>query len=221
MAALCIQLDSLVTSPHQSGDDQSNRDNVNRRVSFEHGYSSKAMSIYERMNDALVRAGVEMNVQDYMKMTGLHQLFPRVLQYLKDPGTSVMDITSPEIDGYFAHMACLNNLLSMSKQLIGEIQNADAHKYISYETALLHQCVSSIGPSLSTYKKEIETQFGALKACCAVTEQESRPRLSDELEQWLEEMAERLSGEVTSLKPELTTPFKPLLKLIHHVPAYD
>lgn len=40
--------------------------------------------------------------------------------------------------GYFAHMACLNNLLSMSKQLIGEIQNADAHKYISYETALLH-----------------------------------------------------------------------------------
>ena len=34
-----------------------------------------------------------------MKMTGLHQLFPRVLQYLKDPATSVMDITSPEIDG--------------------------------------------------------------------------------------------------------------------------
>ena len=34
-----------------------------------------------------------------MKMTGLHQLFPRVLQYLKDPSTSVMDVTSPEIDG--------------------------------------------------------------------------------------------------------------------------
>ena len=34
-----------------------------------------------------------------MKMTGLHQLFPRVLQYLKDPTTSIADIKSPEMDG--------------------------------------------------------------------------------------------------------------------------
>ena len=39
-----------------------------------------------------------------MKMTGLDQLFPRVLQYLKDPGTSVVDITSPEIDGMKLYM---------------------------------------------------------------------------------------------------------------------
>lgn len=32
-------------------------------------------------------------------MTGLHQLFPRVLQYLKDPTTSIADIKSPEMDG--------------------------------------------------------------------------------------------------------------------------
>ena len=32
-------------------------------------------------------------------MIGLHQLFPRVLQYLKDPTTSVADITSPKMDG--------------------------------------------------------------------------------------------------------------------------
>ena len=37
----------------------------------------------------------------------------------------------------------------------------------------------------------------------------------------LEEMAERLSEEATSFKPELTTPFKPLLQLIHHVPLYN
>lgn len=34
-----------------------------------------------------------------MKMTGLYQMFPRVLEHLKDPGKSVADITSPEIDG--------------------------------------------------------------------------------------------------------------------------
>ena len=44
--------------------------------------------------------------------------------------------------------------------------------------------MSSAGTSLSSYKREIEAQFGALKSCCAVTEKESRPRLSDDLEQW-------------------------------------
>ena len=34
-----------------------------------------------------------------MKVTGLHQLFPRVLEYLTDPGRSIADIASPEMDG--------------------------------------------------------------------------------------------------------------------------
>jgi len=32
-------------------------------------------------------------------MIGLHRLFPRVLEHLNDPGKSVADITSPEMDG--------------------------------------------------------------------------------------------------------------------------
>ena len=32
-------------------------------------------------------------------MTGLDQLFPRVLEYLNDPGKSIANITSPEMDG--------------------------------------------------------------------------------------------------------------------------
>ena len=57
--------------------------------------------------------------------------------------------------GYFAHVACLNNLLSMSKQLISEVQNADTHKYISYETALLH--VSNEYVPLSSFNNIILT----------------------------------------------------------------
>ena len=34
-----------------------------------------------------------------MRLTGLHQLFPRVLEYLNDPGRSVADIATPEMDG--------------------------------------------------------------------------------------------------------------------------
>lgn len=36
-------------------------------------------------------------------MTGLHQLFPRVVEHLKDPGKSVADIASPEMDGKELH----------------------------------------------------------------------------------------------------------------------
>lgn len=32
-------------------------------------------------------------------MIGLHQLFPRVLEHLNNPGKSVVDIASPEMDG--------------------------------------------------------------------------------------------------------------------------
>ncbi|XP_065889058.1 uncharacterized protein [Dysidea avara] len=222
MAAFCVQLDSLVASTFfQSVDQSSSKENANRRVSFEHGFSSKAMSIYEKMNDTLLKAGVQTDAQDYLKMTGLHQLFPRVLEHLKDPNEPVVDIVSPELDAYFSHITCLNNLLSMSQQLISEIQGADSHKYMAYETALLHQCVNSVGPGLSNYKKEIEAQFQALKASCAVTDDEPKPRLSEDLEQWLEEITERLSGEATSLRPEFITPFKPLLKLVHNVPGYE
>lgn len=34
-----------------------------------------------------------------MRLTGLHQLFPRVLEYLIDPGRSIADIATPEMDG--------------------------------------------------------------------------------------------------------------------------
>jgi len=39
------------------------------------------------------------DVQDYLKMTGLHQLFPRVFEHIKDPTQPVVDIASPEVDG--------------------------------------------------------------------------------------------------------------------------
>ena len=104
--------------------------------------------------------------------------------------------------------------------------------------SILQQCVGSIGPGLSNYKKQIESQFKVLRAACAVTDEEPKPKLSDELEQWyvshwidimeslthyyrLEEITERLSGEARSLRPEFITPFKPLLKLIHSVPSYE
>lgn len=32
-------------------------------------------------------------------MTGLHRLFPRVMEHLNDSGKSTVDITSPEMDG--------------------------------------------------------------------------------------------------------------------------
>ena len=50
------------------------------------------------------------DLQDYLKMTGLYQLFPRVLEHLQDPSQPVVDVGSPELDGMYEMWTCVNVL---------------------------------------------------------------------------------------------------------------
>ena len=58
-------------------------------------------------------------------------------------------IIPPSSPDYFAHMAALNNLLTMAHQLKSDVQTSSSHRYIAHQTALLHvslwvgRCVDS------------------------------------------------------------------------------
>jgi len=41
-------------------------------------------------------------------MTGLNQLFPRVLEHLQDPSQPIVDVGSPELDGMYEMWTCVN-----------------------------------------------------------------------------------------------------------------
>eukprot|EP00731_Ephydatia_muelleri_P029530 Em0021g53a len=211
--ALCLQLDTLILSSSQKEEVD-----PRRKVSFEHAFSSKASSVLQQAKDALLRLKYKGSLEDYLRSTAIANLFPRVEQYLQETDPQLWQTPSSTMDDYFAHMAALNNLLTMAHQLKADVQTSSSHRYIAHQTALLHQCVTMVGGPLAEYKKDIEGAFKDLKVCCSTDESGHPPRLNSDLHKWLVNITQKLIDSSVSLSPpSLLLPLVPVLETLHHI----
>lgn len=231
----------------ESSDDHmtSGDTSLGKRVTFDPGQGTymrtKQLIGYEaQMEETLIRNGQTKEVfyeQDCLKLTGLDSLFPRAAKFMQGPDLrpyktlppSVASFLeahrqqqlhatpSPIMDGYFAHLSSLNNILMMSQQLNSDLRTCASHKYIAHQTALLYQCLGQV-PQFARYKKDIEAQFSSIKALCAASAPDQLPRLSPELQQWLGEVTQRFIEMATSLSADLTAPLGHVTRTIHSLP---
>jgi len=138
--ALCVQLDSFIlTSAHNLRED-SHDARSRRKVKFEQTLTSQATAVLQQMREQLRRAGMGDDVESYLRESGMNYLFPRVELYLQEPDQELDKIASPIMDGYFSHLATLNNVLTMAHQLNTDVRCCASHKYIAHQTALLYVC---------------------------------------------------------------------------------
>uniref|UniRef100_A0A3Q3DG61 Si:ch211-218d20.15 n=1 Tax=Hippocampus comes TaxID=109280 RepID=A0A3Q3DG61_HIPCM len=143
-------------------------------------------------------------LEDYLDMVGLSEMFPRVEVFLIQ-GCPVDMLERPPMD-YFSHIAKLNQLLVLSQQLEEDIRHLGSHKYIAHQLSVIYQVVSSFQSVdiFSETKKDIEANFKQMKESLVVEEgSRHEPQLAAHYIHILD-ITHKLTSVVLSLPDELT-----------------
>ncbi|XP_054771703.1 uncharacterized protein LOC129279627 [Lytechinus pictus] len=119
------------------------------------------------------------------------------------------------MDGYLSHLAVVNQVNALCKQLHHDAQNLNNHKYIAHQVALLYQSLNQLGnvKALLSYRNNIEGMFKKLKAALELTaaDGDSVPHLPDEYKQWLLELTVSLQEVMSSFNASFNQPLLPAM----------
>lgn len=155
------------------------------------------------------------SLEEYLSQSGLGTLFPRAAHYIG--GGAKGNRHTPKkapMDGYLSHLATVNQVNTLCKQLNHDVQNLSNHKYIAHQVALLYQSLNQLGnvKALLSYRNNIEGMFKRLKSSLELTgDGDSVPHLPDEYKQWLIQMTLSLQEAVASFNPSFNQPLLPAI----------
>lgn len=201
---LCSQLEPLCKKEYATS---LGRVDDAHKVEYQNKFEPKAQVLLEKMKEMLhFLPDPRPTLKEYLKQTGLSLLFPRVTSYLTNPERSAFQGQKSSMDGYFQHLAMLNQLITLSHQLNSDAHNLTNHKYMAHQTALLYQAANQAGTPLADYKKNIESNFKSLKAGLVPEDKDSVPKLPQNQKEWMNSITANILDGVQSLPPSLTQP---------------
>ncbi|XP_019715796.1 uncharacterized protein LOC109510129 [Hippocampus comes] len=204
MLCLCGQLDLLIRAQMQEFQEQ-----LRQGCSPEESdtFQAQGAEILDQMLQCLEHLPKPMpQLEDYLDMVGLSEMFPRVEVFLIQ-GCPVDMLERPPMDDYFSHIAKLNQLLVLSQQLEEDIRHLGSHKYIAHQLSVIYQVVSSFQSVdiFSETKKDIEANFKQMKESLVVEEgSRHEPQLAAHYIHWILDITHKLTSVVLSLPDELT-----------------
>lgn len=212
---LISELEVLCDKDTQQGDNFSKFQKGSQRKTYMATFETQAALLRDKL-EKLMREHPEPkpnSLQEYLSQTGLGTLYPRSAHYLDGlRGKSQAPKVSP-MDGYLSHLAVINQVNTLCKQLHHDVQNLTNHKYIAHQVALLYQSVNQLGnvKALLSYRNNIEGMFKKLKAALELTATagDSVPHLPDEYKQWLLELTVSLQKVMASFHPSFNQPLLP------------
>ncbi|XP_068686165.1 uncharacterized protein [Montipora foliosa] len=201
---LCSQLEPLCKKEYATS---LGRVDDAHKVEYQNKFEPKAQVLLEKMKEMLhFLPDPRPTLKEYLKQTGLSLLFPRVTSYLTNPERPAFQGQKSSMDGYFQHLAMLNQLITLSHQLNSDAHNLTNHKYMAHQTALLYQAANQAGTPLADYKKNIESNFKSLKAGLVPEDKDSVPKLPQNQKEWMSSITANILDGVQSLPPSLTQP---------------
>lgn len=158
-----------------------------------------------------------LTLQDYLKQNGLGTLFPRSYSYICNQTTPVFKSQKSLMDGYFSHLAMINQLMSLGNQLNSDVNNHENHKYVAHQVALLYQAVNQAGSSMGHVKKQIEDNFKNLKESLAHHKQNNLPRLPNIQKEWINCITGEILNCLMSLEAPINQPIRPAVHFLQHL----
>ncbi|XP_023656847.1 uncharacterized protein [Paramormyrops kingsleyae] len=214
MLCLCSQLDLLIRAQFQ--------EQLNQDLSPEESdsFQREGAQIIERMYLCLEHLPEPApQLEDYLDAVGLSAMFPRVEVFIIH-GSPVDMLEKPAMDGYFPHIARLNQVLVLSQQLEDDVKHLGSHKYVAHQLSVLYQVLSTfkgIMP-LSVLKRDIEANFKQLKMAL-VTDESSKqePLLPAQYVNWILDVTHCIISSVSSLPEELTQDLSTAMSFISNL----
>ncbi|XP_071505766.1 uncharacterized protein [Diadema antillarum] len=189
-----------------------------RRQSYSNTFDTQASLLQDRLT-RLVKKHPEArpSLQKYLEETGLATLYPRATHYIAGVPVQGQAPKKGPMDGYLAHLAVVNQVNVLCKQLHHDVQKLNNHKYLAHQVALLYQSLNQLGnvKALLSYRSNIEGMFKKMKAALELTgEGDSVPHLPDEYKTWLLDLTVSLREVMSSFNPSFNQPLLPAISFL-------
>ncbi|XP_065055623.1 uncharacterized protein LOC135684141 [Rhopilema esculentum] len=153
-------------------------------------------------------------LKEYFKQSGLVTLFPKTASYIINPQRPMFKNQKSTMDGYFAHLSIMNQLLRLATQINCDVNNLGNHKYIAHQIALLYQAVNQAGPSLAAIKKQVEDNFQNIKECLSSQNKDGILKLPLVQKEWVNFVTGDIYNAVTSLESQIAQPLQPSIQFL-------
>ncbi|RUS77526.1 hypothetical protein EGW08_014710, partial [Elysia chlorotica] len=174
-------------------------------------FQNKANLSFCNLQQTLTKYRGVMHEDTYEREPCFAQLFPNVVEYSKTGSTFKRPGTTP-IDNYLKQLSHLNHVLTLARQIHEDIRYGEKPKYLAHQVAVLFQAIQAI-PSgselLARHKTNIEENFKMLKSTIADLH-EFENSLPQEVEEWLLELTDSISGVVHSMPTQLSQELRPV-----------
>ncbi|XP_061679766.1 uncharacterized protein si:ch211-218d20.15 isoform X3 [Syngnathoides biaculeatus] len=204
MLCLCGQLDLLIRAQMQEFQEQLRQGCSPEESDTFQAHGSK---ILEQMLQCLEHLPKpKPQLEDYLDAVGLSAMFPRVEVFVIQGSPADM-LERPPMDGYFAHIAKVNQLLVLSQQLEEDVRHLGSHKYVAHQLSVIYQVVSSFRgvDVFSETKKDIEANFKRMKESLVPDEgSRQQAQLPAAYVRWILDVTRKLTSAALSLPDELT-----------------
>ncbi|KAM8975070.1 uncharacterized protein RCH25_037260 [Pelodytes ibericus] len=211
MFSLCSQLDILIKGEVLHLQELYSDDANIEESDIFHTFGAE---LVEKMKECLTHLPEPIPcLEDYLDMSGLSGLFPRVEIYIihKRP---VDMLERPPMDEYYIHIGKLNQLLVLSQQLEDDVCHLGSHKYVAHQLSVLYKVLSYFSGclSLDILKRDIEANFKFVKSALNTNEgSRQEPLLPAHMLTWLLDLTQTIITTVSTLPEELTGEIMPVL----------
>ena len=150
---------------------------------------------------------------DYLVRAKLTKLFPRTLAASRDDAEMSHLTKRIPMDAYFAHLSVLNQLVTVAKQILHDLESLSNHKYIAHQVALLYQCLSLARSPVDPFRAELEGNFSSIKR--AAKGLEHKPgRLPIETAAWLQSLLKKIIEAVHAMPDIYRGPLRPVIRYL-------
>ncbi|KAK3713585.1 hypothetical protein RRG08_055227 [Elysia crispata] len=174
-------------------------------------FQNKANLAFCNLQQTLTKYRGVMHKDTYEREPYFAQLFPSVVEYNKTGSTFKRPSPSP-VDSYFKQLSHVNHVLMLARQIHDDIRCGEKPKYLAHQVAVLFQAMQAIpsGSELfARHKTNIEDNFKMLKSTIADLH-EFENSLPQEVEEWLLELTDGISGIVHSMPSQLSQELRPI-----------
>jgi len=195
------QLRKLATANEKGTDDV---DALGEKVALLRGELGRAYAKLEAPDPGLA---------DYLVRTKLTKLFPRTLAASRDDAEMSQLTKRIPMDAYFAHLSVLNQLVSVAKQILHDLESLSNHKYIAHQVALLYQCLSLARSPVDPFRAELEGNFSSIKRASKGLEHKPG-RLPIETAAWLQSLLKQIIEAVHAMPDIYRGPLRPVIRYL-------